>query len=184
MSEQAEDFDDIEENYALESIRFSLDEEIDDFKADRLARALRSHHRAIKRLEQREQAAVAEIREWTARKVAIEQRSIDWMERALEGFMRGTNAKTGQKHYDFPGGRLRLLAGRSKVEITDLDALALFAQGTYRPLVDWQPKPNKTLIKNAIEKDGEIIPGVELIKSDEPNFSVKFDDESEDDSDE
>lgn len=131
-----------------------------------LLRAYRSALRALERAQGRAREYVRQVQEEIKQDLAPMEERVEGLRRSMEIFIREAN---GGKKFKVPGLGSAWTRTGVNATITDLDAFDLYMRGQpvgeREQLLD-EPKLNKTKVKYyakvAKEKDGEIVPGVEV----------------------
>ena len=134
-------------------------EKIDgESRAEDHLRALTYHRQRLDEIQEHTQAEIEKIWHWEEQETAKVLRRCAWHESSLSAWVKAIGAKT----VNLINGKVKVVKGRRKVEIVDE---ALVPAEYLREQVT--RTPDKKAILAALEKNGEIVDGTEVVTGDD-----------------
>ena len=134
-------------------------EQIDgESRAEDHLRALAYHRQRLDEIQEHAQTEIEKISRWEAQETARVLRRCTWHESSLSAWIKAIGAKT----VNLINGKVKVVKGRRKVEIVDE---ALVPAEYLREQVT--RTPDKKAILAALEKNGEIVDGTEVVTGDD-----------------
>ena len=127
-------------------------------RAEDHLRALTYHRQRLDEIQEHAQAEIEKITRWEEQETARVLRRCTWHESSLGAWIKAIGAKT----VNLINGKVKVVKGRRKVEIVDE---ALVPAEYLREQVT--RTPDKKAILAALEKNGEIVDGTEVITGDD-----------------
>jgi phage host-nuclease inhibitor protein Gam len=139
----------------------------DNGAADWALRKIAQKQRLIAENEELAEREIARIREWLTDANGPLQNEIANLELLLTDYHRRLLAEDDRrKTVKLPAGNLKARKLPDNVEVTDEDAFIEWAEAERHTLLRITTAPDKNAIKQAVLKDGEVIPHVAAVKGD------------------
>tara|TARA_Y100000593_G_C4107400_1_gene236257 strand:- start:13 stop:585 length:573 start_codon:yes stop_codon:yes gene_type:complete len=120
--------------------------------------ALAYHRAELSRVEGHLEAQIEKATAWAQKRGQTIANAIAWHERCLEAWFKSTGAKSASLIH----GKLKNIKGREQVDIIDEDAIP---QEYLREKITYDP--DKKRILAALKETGEIVPGTEVVRSED-----------------
>lgn len=147
----------------------------DEKRASKVLYRVRKLHEEAAQIVERAQDDLDRITAWREDELGKINREIDYLEAQLTSFHRAVLAEDERrKTITFPWGRLKARKGPDGIEVEDPDAFLAWARETRPEFVTEKHTYSiaKAPLKDAVLKDGEVLPGVEPVLG-ETKFSIE-----------
>jgi phage host-nuclease inhibitor protein Gam len=139
--------------------------------AERHLYQVRLIRRELDGIEAQATAMHERVTAWAKRRRARLERREAWHKGGLMAYM----VWCGKKTLEMVNGTLRVVAGRERIEVLDLEAFLAAAPERF---VRTLREPDKTALKAHLRATGELLPGTDVVRGDD-HLSCAFDDRTD-----